>query len=110
MGQLPDSQQGIQSKIYFSKCMLKILKSFITLYKDSKLQYNAILNIGLILQKITAIKHAPRSNDLKPLESMDKEESHLSIDFPLTFTIESFVGYELISMWTSLMTLLNSPL
>lgn len=110
MGQLSDSQQGIQSKIYFSKCMLKTLRSFITLYKDSKLQYNAILNIGLILQKVTAIKHSPQNNDLKSLESMDKEENHLNIDFPLTFTIESFVGYELISMWASLMALLNSPL
>lgn len=67
IGQFSDSKEGILSKICFCKVMLKLLRTFINLYKDSKLQYSTILNIGLIFQKITAIKHIPQNNDLEPL-------------------------------------------
>lgn len=41
---------------------------------------------------------------------MDQEGIKLTLVFPLTFSIESFVAFELIAMWNNLIALLNSPL
>lgn len=111
IGQFPDSQEAIKGKIFFGKAILEVLRTFINQYKDSKLQYHAVLDIGLIFQKLAAIRYVAKDNNYESLEEMGRGiDSKFSLYFPLTFTIESFVGYELMKMWTNLTVLLNSPL
>ncbi len=40
------------SKVLFIKVVLCLMKTFISSYKDSKIQYYCLLNIGLIMQKL----------------------------------------------------------
>lgn len=111
VGQFPDSQEAIKGKIFFGRAILEVLRTFINQYKDSKLQYNAVLDIGLIFQKLTTIRYVAKDNNYESLEEMDRGiDSKFSLDFPLPFTIESFVGHELMKMWNNLTVLLNSPL
>lgn len=60
IGQLPDDYPILKHKIFFCRTQLAVLRTFTTNYKDSKLQYYALINIGLLLQTITSIKSEPR--------------------------------------------------
>ena len=49
-----NSDEYLNSTIFQARTLLDVLRSFITIYKDSKLQYYSLLNIGLIFQQLNS--------------------------------------------------------
>lgn len=112
MGQLPDEDPFLQYKVLFCRTQLDVLKKLTNHYKDSKIQYYALLNIGLLLQQLMQIKAHPIDPTSPPFPSLLDQD--LSPAFKLTLPLQSSltnVAYnELSKMWSSLVGLLNSPL
>lgn len=97
-----------------------MLGTFTNDYRDSKLQYCALLNIGLLFQKLLSPDPSSPSFPSSSYPSLTLEHSlaifdqlitpNFKLAYPLQFSLESMAGHELLKIWNNLLALLNSPL